>query len=264
MNLRVAIHAAAALPDVDNVLAICGIGHQRRRLTGRGRAKHAALATDGANAARHVRRVALLAQHGWARFQHARDRAAVRTVAIRTVFANRFMRVHERAALFRVAGVAGIVKIVALGQLGAGRAVHIVAIGASHLAFRNRVVRWFVLLGPLFLVAGVAQVGLRRFVQRLVAVGVYLVASVAGDIGRLVLAAGPQRALGVLVVATLASLAAIGSRYGGFLAESHIGLGSRGSPGRLMRMGLAGAMTADAVRRPLICGKGMRRLAHVR
>ena len=81
MNLRMAVHAAAALPDVDNVFAAGNVGDQRCGLAGRRWPEHAGLAPDCTDAACYVRRMALLAQQGRARFEHRRDRAAVRVVA---------------------------------------------------------------------------------------------------------------------------------------------------------------------------------------
>ena len=112
-----AVHATAALPHVDDVLAtgqICNLWHglsRRQRVD-------AALATQSAHISGHMRRVALLAQHGRTGFKHARYGAAVRVVASTAIFSHRVVLLHKRTALFRVAGVTSVVDTVALDQLG--------------------------------------------------------------------------------------------------------------------------------------------------
>ena len=249
MHLRVAVHAAAALPHANGVEAD---GTRRNRADIGGR----------------VRRVALLTQDGRTCLEKTGDHAAMRVVAGGTVLSDWLMLMHERPALFSVAGVAGVVDAVALDQLGTGRTVRIVAIGTGHLAFGHGMVRGLVHLATLLLVAGVAGFRLCDLVQGLVAVDVHLVASVAGNIGRLVLATGPQGTLGIFVMTSLANPAAIIGRQGGELsalfAKGEIGLGQDRDSGRLARVGLTGAMTADAVRGTLVGGKTVRRSAHVR
>lgn len=153
----------------------------------------------------------------------------MRVVAVGAIFGNRRMLLDERTTFFSVAGIAGLGKAVAFGQFGPCGAVHVVAIRARHLAFRDRVVRWLVDLRTLLLVALVADFGLRGFADDLVLVGVGLVARITGHVRHVVLGAGPQRALGVLVVAVLADLvSALGSNRAVLaksLAKSDIGLG---------------------------------------
>ena len=101
MNLRVAVHATAALPHANSVQA-----NAARR--------------NRADIGSRVRRVALLTQDGRTRLEHGRNRAAMRVVAGGTVLSDWLMLMHERPALFSVAGVAGVVDAVALDQFGAG------------------------------------------------------------------------------------------------------------------------------------------------
>ena len=155
-----------------------------------------------------MRRVAAVAQEGRTSLQQALGSGAVRVVASGAVFGNRLVVVHEGAALFHVAGVAGLGDAVALHEAGACGAVHVVAVRASHLAFGHRVVRGLVGQRALFFVAGVADFGLRGFVTHLVFCHVHLVAGGAGYVTCLVGAAFPMRALGVLGVAVLAGTVA--------------------------------------------------------
>ena len=73
-------------------------------------------------------RVALVAQHGSAHLQQVFGGGAVGVVAVGAVVADRLMVVHEGAALFHVAGVAGLIDAVALHQLGTNGTMRIVAI----------------------------------------------------------------------------------------------------------------------------------------
>src|SRR5665647_4273 len=74
MNLRVAVQATAALPDVDRVLASVNTA-----------GGHAGLASKRTEFGCRVRRMALLAEHGRTRLEHGRNRAAVRAMAGRAV-----------------------------------------------------------------------------------------------------------------------------------------------------------------------------------
>src|SRR5665647_1412804 len=120
--------------------------------------------------------MALLAKQRRTGLEHGRNRSAMHVVAIGAVFGHRIMLVHKRAAFFSVAGVAGVIDAVALEQLGAGRAMRVMAIGADHFAFRHRVMRRPVHLGALFFVAGVANLGLGGALSHLVVIVMNLVA----------------------------------------------------------------------------------------
>ena len=108
VDLRVAVQATAALPEVDHVLAAAGRAETDTVLT-----------TDRTETTGRMRRVALLAQQRWPRFQHGRTRGAMHVVAIGAVFSHRVVLVHKGASFLGVAGVAGAVDAVALEQLGA-------------------------------------------------------------------------------------------------------------------------------------------------
>ena len=267
VDLGVAVHATAALPHVGHVLAAGHAGDLRLGQARRG-CEDTRLSAHGSDAACLMGRVALLAEQGRARLEHGRNQAAVRVVANAAVFGDRRMLVHERTALFCMAGVAGVVHAVALGELGTGRTMHVVAVGTGHFALGNRVVRRPVDLGALLLVAGKAELGLLGSAgQHRVTIAVRLVAGIAGHISRFVLAAGPQVALGILVVAGLANRAAIigihRREFADDLAKRHVGLGQLLDILGLVRMGFARAMTADAVGRALVSDKPVRRAAHV-
>ena len=115
------------------------------------------------------------------------------------------MRVHERASLFSVAGKTGVVHGVAPGQFVTIGSVHIVTIGASHLALGNRMMR-----RPIDLVAQVFVARITRFrligsaAKHLVTAGMNLMAVITRNVSRLVLATHPKGALGIPVVTGLA------------------------------------------------------------
>ena len=86
--------------------------------------------------------------------------------------------------------------------------MHIVAIGAAHLAFEDRVVRGLAGLRTLFFVAGKAGFALGAFVTHGVFRNVYFVAGGTGHVARLVNAAFPLVVLAILGVAGLARVIA--------------------------------------------------------
>ena len=151
-----------------------------------------------------MRGMATVAQKRGARFQHAFGRSAMRVVADRAVLIDGLMVMHEGATLFHVAGVTGLHHTVAIQQAGAGGAVNIMAIRASHLALNDGVMRCFVDLYALFLVASEAGFTLGAFVAHYVLGDVNLVAGRTGYITCLVSTAFPVRALLILGVAFLA------------------------------------------------------------
>jgi len=123
-----------------------------------------------------MRRMALVAQERRPHLQHGFYRGAMRVMAVRAVFGDRLVGVHERPAFFHMAGVAGFVHAIALHEFRPDRTMWIMAIGARHLALGNRVMRRLVDLRTLYLVASEADLGLRGLGQYLVAMGVDLVA----------------------------------------------------------------------------------------
>ena len=156
------------------------------------------------------------------------------------------MLLNKRPALFGVAGVAGVVDGIFGDQLGSGGTVNIVAIRTGHLALGNRMVGWLAKLGTLLLVAGVADLCLGRLLQHFVCFRVHLMATIAGDVGRLVLTALPKGLLVIIVVTTLANQA---SFFGGhrrdtakFFTESSVRFGQLFDISRFVGVCLAGAM----------------------
>ena len=112
-------------------------------------------------------------------------------VADGAIFSHRIMLMYERAALFSVACVAGVIDAVAFEQLGASLAMRVVAIRTDHLAFGHRVMGRPVHLRALLFVAGVANLGLGGTLAHLVVIVMNLVAGTAGNISRVVLATRP-------------------------------------------------------------------------
>ncbi len=81
-------------------------------------------------------------------------------------------------------------------------------------------VRWLVDLCTLLFVALVADLGLGGLADYLVLVGMGLVARITRHIRHMVLGAGPERTLAVLVMAILADLVSALRGNGAVLAES--------------------------------------------
>lgn len=262
-----AVHAAATLPEVDRVDATARRRDQRLGLTGCRQPVNAELAAHGSHATRTMWGMALLTEHGRARFEHGRDGAAMRTVAYGTILRHRVMLANKGTALFRVAGVACVIHAIALGQLGAGGTMHVVTIGTCHFALGHGVMRWAIDLVALLLMAGEAKLGLLGLAHNFILVTVHLVASVARYIGRVVLTASPQGSFEILAVARLTDLATLaGGRGGEFaddLTEANIGFWLFISIRWFVRVGLTRAMTTNAIRRPFIGNESVRRPTHV-
>ena len=179
MYLRMAVEAAPALSYVDVAFA-AGRGTGTRPWQGS--------TSEGGNI-RSVWCVARVAQEGRPHLEHAFCGGAMRIVAIAAVFIDGLVVVHKGPAFFHMAGVAGVVYAVALHQLGAYRAMRVVAIGAGHFSLGYRVVR------------GAADLCTLLFVAHLVMRSVNFMAAGTGNIAALVCAALPVRALSIAVVA---------------------------------------------------------------
>jgi hypothetical protein len=208
MDHRMAVQTASSLGIQDTVLAASGGGGQiavSRQL------QHLAA----------MRGMALVAKHGRTHLEHRIGGGAVRVVAVRAVILHRRMVMHEGAALFHVAHVAGLIDAIALQLLGPGGAVRVVAIRTGHLAFRNGVVRRTVHLRTLLLVACVADVGLGASVASLVVTAVMdIVTTGAGHATVVVGAAFPEHAVATLVAGGAGFILDIGR---GGLLERPIG-----------------------------------------
>ena len=96
-------------------------------------------------------------------------------MADRTVF-SRFVFADEGATFFHMASEAGVGNAVALHQLRAGGAMRGVAVRATHLAFKDGVMRWLVGEDALFLVASETDFRLSSLVFHLVMCGMQLMA----------------------------------------------------------------------------------------
>lgn len=140
-------------------------------------------------------------QERWPHFQHAFCRGSMRVMTVRAVVTYRLVVVHKRPAFLHMAAVAGIVDAIALHELGTGRAMRVVAIGAAHLALWNRMVRGPVDLCALLLMAGETHLGLSAFVAHLVVRVMDFVARGTGYITALVCTALPVRAACILAMA---------------------------------------------------------------
>lgn len=135
--------------------------------------------------------------------------------------------------------------------------MHIVTIGASHFALNNRVVRRLVDLGPLFLVASKAHLGLGAFISHLILPTMHRVTGRTGHPGRIVRTANPVRTLRIFIVATETSGIALIDGRAGCFAEGAVRLHLAG----MFHVLLAGAMTSHAKWRATIGRRTMFGLA---
>lgn len=151
VNLAVAVPAAPAL------------GVIYATLTSRSAGDHATLAAQHKNVP-PVWRMALVAQERWSQFQHVFHDGAVGVVASRAVFIDRLVTMHERSAFLHVALVAGFDHAIAFQEFRPDRTVRVMAVGASNLAFEDRMARRPVDLNPFVFVAGEADLRLGELV----------------------------------------------------------------------------------------------------
>ena len=135
--------------------------------------------------------VALLAKHGCARLQQRRHIGTVRGVAVSAILNNGCMLPQERAALFRVAGVAGLRDGVLHHQPRPGGTVRVVAVGAGDFPFEDGMSREAMKLGTLVLMATEAHFRLSELVQHLLVRVVHLMAVCASYALPLMRAARP-------------------------------------------------------------------------
>lgn len=126
-------------------------------------------------------------------------------MAISAIFGRGLVFEQERSASFCMALEAGFINGVFLEQLGACRAMRVVATGAHNLAFRYGMVRDTLELGTLILVAAEADFRLSLLVANLVFCRVDLVAIGASHIVSLVCASIPVGAIRIAFMARQAS-----------------------------------------------------------
>lgn len=165
--------------------------------------------------------VTFRAHEGGAGFQQRRDVGAMWFMAVGAVFGDRLMLPQERAALFSMAGEAGLVDGILLEQLGTGRAMRVVAVGTDHLALQDWVMRYFFAVCALILVAREADFGLGLLVAHRVVLSVNLVTRATGHVVADMLAAGPMGAAAPFVTSE-ASVTAFPRCVRGVLAEDAI------------------------------------------
>ena len=144
--------------------------------------------------------VALGTQKRCTRLEQRRDVGTVRGMAVGAVFGHRLMFPQEGAAFFGMAGEASLIDRVFLEQFRTGRAMGIMTIRAHYFAFTDRVMRNFVALRTLFLVAGEADFGLRLLVAHLVVRRVNFVARGTRHVASLVGATLPVSPFCILIV----------------------------------------------------------------
>lgn len=194
--------------------------------------------------------MAPLAQEWRTELEQRRDVGTMRAMADGAIFGYGLMLKQVWAAFFGMAGVAGFYNRVFPEQFWAGRTMRVVAIRAHYLAFADGVMRGFLALGPLLLVAGKADFWLRPLVTNPVLLGVVFVAGCAGYIVDVVGAAVPVRAFGILGVAgeagsVLFLRAARRESAGGATlgSEKNVGLGTRIGVCGVLDVGFALAVT---------------------
>ena len=138
------------------------------------------------------------------------------TVAGHAVFGYRFVFPEEGTAFLGMAPVAGLIQCHGLQRPGAVRTVRVVAVGTGQQALADRVNRCLVHIRAYLPVAGRADVALLFLAQH----AIWLMDQVAagtGQVGRLVGAALPVQATGILVT-TEATRILLVRGYPGILA----------------------------------------------
>jgi hypothetical protein len=89
-------------------------------------------------------------------------------MAVGAVVIDRLMAVHERTAFLHMAGIARLINAIALHEFRSDRAMWIMAIGTSHFALGNRVMRRLVNERALLFVAVKTDIGLGTFVANII------------------------------------------------------------------------------------------------
>ena len=204
MDIGVAVEATPTLRVVDTALSPRVRTKERWRLT----LSHQLRQIPA------VRRMAGVAQERWPHFQHAVGDGAMRVMANGAVFGNRLVVVDERSAFLGMALVAGLDHAVSFHELWSDRAMRIVAIRTSDLAFEDRMTEGPLDFRALLLVAREADLGLGDLGEHLVSAGaMHGMAGGTDDIAGLVRAAFPVVALAVALVAGEAGFGALGSGH---------------------------------------------------
>ena len=212
--------------------------------------------------------VTLLAQKRSPGLEQPGGRRTVRRMADRAVLGHRLMIPEKRSALFDVTLEAGFIDRITGQKLHPGRAVRIVAVAASHLAFGRRMTRGPKKLGSLLLVTSDTNVVLRALVSHPILSGVDLVTGRTGHVPLSVGTALPVNPLARLMTVQTDGIALRHRRICTFTRNAEIpinpligrhrqqlaaigqaGLGTFVLPAWFIDMGLALAMTINTGRR---------------
>lgn len=156
--------------------------------------------------------MALLAQEGRAALQQIGRRGPVRVVADSAVLGYRLVVVDERTTFFHVAGITSLVDAAPGKLFLTGRSMRAMAIGAAHLSFAYRMATWLAHLGPLLLVARIANFCLRLLVAYLVLAAMNLMTVRTRHVTRCMGTGGPEHMVTALVAGRAGATANIGRR----------------------------------------------------
>ena len=166
MNIGVTIHARQTLNGAGSIGRILIVSRRRRAQSLAGGVLGG---VDRRGNTGNVSQMAgRQAQKRGPHLEHRIGRRPMGIVAKIAVLGDRLVAPDERAPLFCVAHVARGVDRVLDQQLLSERAMRIVAIRTSHLAFWNGVMRRFIGESALILVTPVTDLGLRVFVEDIV------------------------------------------------------------------------------------------------
>ena len=184
-------------------------------------------------------------------------------VAQGAVLGDRRVLPEQRAALFGMAAVAGLVDGRLVQHRHGRRAVRAVAVAAAHQAEAHRMRRRLVEVGALLRVAGHADLGLGRLGEHRVVAGVQLVAVGAGELVAVVRADMPGGAGAALVAAEARLVAFLRGQERARLEAVDRGLRALDRVSRARPVAGLALQAAGAERRVRIAAPGVRRLEDV-
>lgn len=201
----------------------------------------AGIRIDRVIAYRSNRIMATLAKQGHSTVQELVVIPTMRHMADETILVHRRMGPHEGASFFGMALVAELVHRIGLEEVGAEPAVMLMAVGAFHLPFPDRMVGGPIFLSPYPLMTEITEVRLGSL-QIFPGAGMDGMAVVAGNPFGLVPGQVPEGEVSLLAVAGEA-FGRFGSGVGEPFAENK---DSDPAFAALLHMGGAGAMTGFA------------------
>jgi len=152
MDFRVAVQATT--PLLDECIGFWGSGDWR---------------CDTRDTWGPVTTMALIAHEGWSSLEQVVSSRSMRHMTVRAVVTDWTMIVHKGPTLLHMAGVASLDYGIIFHQASSRRAVYIVTIRTTYLSFHNRMMRRFVYLCALCLVATETNFGLRTLIEYIVA-----------------------------------------------------------------------------------------------